>query len=142
MNMLHTIKRYGSRHVVCLIVVTAFIVVPACEDSESLSFDEQGEPHGSGEKVYHYETGQVMLREQYVDGQVVRSRWYRPDGTLIEETKWANGSGEGIYLRQDGSIRKRMTYVNGIAEGPTTEYDKQGNITEVVQYRAGQRVEQ
>jgi antitoxin component YwqK of YwqJK toxin-antitoxin module len=67
------------------------------------------------------------------------SRWFKPDGTLIQETVWANGTGEGIYLRDDGSVRSRMRYVNGVAEGEAKEYDEGGNVTAVLQYHLGQR---
>ena len=49
-----------------------------------------------------------------------------PGGTLVQETHWADGRGEGIYLREDGSIRTRMCYVNGVAEGEAKEYDEAG----------------
>ena len=112
--------------------------VLGCE--RSLTFDAQGVAHGTGEKVYNYKSGGPQLREEYVDGKLVRSRWFKPDGTLIQETKWVNGVGEGIYLREDGSIRTRMQYVGGIAEGEAKEYDEAGNVTKIVQYRGGQRV--
>lgn len=32
-------------------------------------FDENGFPHGTGERVYRYESGEIMLRERYVDGR-------------------------------------------------------------------------
>jgi antitoxin component YwqK of YwqJK toxin-antitoxin module len=105
-----------------------------------LTFDAQGVAHGTGEKVYNYKTGTTKLREEYVDGKLVRSRWFRPDGTQVQETKWINGTGEGIYLREDGSIRMRMQYVNGVAEGEAKEYDEAGNVVKLVQYRGGQRV--
>src|ERR671915_138054 len=92
-----------------------------CE--RSLTFDAQGVAHGTGERVYHYKSGATQLREQYVDGKLVRSRWFKPDGTLAQETKWINGTGAGIYLRENGSIRTRMQYVGGVAEGEAKEYD-------------------
>lgn len=109
-----------------------------CE--QPLTFDGQGVAHGTGEKVYNYKSGGPQVREEYVDGKLIRSRWFRPDGTLIQETEWADGTGEGIYLREDGSIRSRMQYVNGIAEGEGKEYDEIGNVVKIVQYRGGERV--
>jgi antitoxin component YwqK of YwqJK toxin-antitoxin module len=105
-----------------------------------LSFDAQGVAHGTGERVYTYKSGTVQLREDYADGKLVRSRWFKPDGTLIQQTDWDHGNGEGIYLREDGSIRRRMQFVNGLAEGPATEYDAAGNVVNVVHYRAGQKL--
>ena len=120
------------------IIGLVLLSVLGCE--RALTFDAQGVAHGTGEKVYNYKSGAPQLREEYVDGTLVRSRWFKPDGTLIQETKWANGTGEGIYLREDGSIRKRMQYVKGIAEGEAKEYDEIGNVTKVMQYRGGQPV--
>jgi antitoxin component YwqK of YwqJK toxin-antitoxin module len=120
------------------IIVLVLFFALGCD--RPLTFDAQGIAHGTGEKVYNYKTGAPKLREEYVDGKLVRSRWFRPDGALIQQTKWADGSGEGIYLREDGSIRTRMQYVGGIAEGETKEYDETGNVTKVIQYRNGQPV--
>ena len=114
--------------------------LPGCED-EPLRQDESGEFHGTGEKVYRYQSGSVMLREKYVDGQLEHSRWYKPDGTLVEETDWKDESGEGIYLREDGTIEARMHYVNGVAEGKATFYDENGNVSKVVTYEEGRPVE-
>ncbi len=49
----------------------AMFLVAGC--SQSLSFDENGFPHGSGEKTYAYESGAIELREDYVNGQLVSS---------------------------------------------------------------------
>lgn len=103
----------------------------------SLTFDKQGVAHGTGERSYHYKTGATKLQEEYVDGMLVRSRWFKPDGAFVQETKWVDGTGEGIYLREDGSIRIRMPYVNGVAEGVATHYDEAGNVTKQVVYRQG-----
>ena len=120
------------------LVVVALLWSPGCE--RSLTFDARGVAHGTGERVHSYKSGAVQLREEYVDGKLVRSRWFKPDGTLVQETKWNNGNGEAIHLREDGSIRTRMQYVNGVAEGEAKEYDPSGHVTKVVHYRGGQRV--
>jgi antitoxin component YwqK of YwqJK toxin-antitoxin module len=109
-----------------------------CE--RSLTFDAQGVAHGTGEKVHKYKSGAPQLREDYVDGKLVRSRWYKPDGTLVQETQWTDGTGQGIYLHEDGSIRSRVQYIKGVAEGEAKEYDESGNVTKIVQFRGGQRV--
>ena len=81
------------------------------------------------------------MREEYADGALVRSRWFKPDGTLVGETKWVDGTGEGLYLREDGSIRTRVKYVKGVAEGEATEYDEAGNAARIVPYHGGRRVD-
>lgn len=72
-----------------------------------------------------------------MDDQLIRSRWFRPNGTLIQQTDWDHGTGEGLYLREDGSVRERMHYVHGLAEGAAERYDETGNVTKVEQYRNG-----
>ena len=107
-----------------------------------LSFDARGYAHGTGERIYKYHTGSPQLKEDYVDGKVTRSRWFKPDGSLIQETVWKDGTGDGIYLREDGSIRARMHYVNGIAEGEAKTYDPAGNVTKVETYSHGKPIGQ
>jgi antitoxin component YwqK of YwqJK toxin-antitoxin module len=128
---MHQCFRYGSRFILLL----AFACAPP------LTFDPQGIAHGSGQRTYEYHTGAIKLLEVYKDGQLVRSSWFKPDGTLIRETDWISGTGEGIYLREDGSIRSRVQYVSGVAEGQSTEYDESGKATKVF-YRHGQRIAQ
>lgn len=123
-----------------IVPIIGLVLLSTLGCDRSLTFDAQGVAHGTGEKVYNYKSGTAKLREEYVDGKLIRSRWFKPDGALIQETKWADGTGEGIYLREDGSIRTRMQYVRGIAEGEAKEYDEAGNVTKVMRYRGGQRV--
>ncbi len=66
--------------------------------------DENGFPSGTGWQAYLYPTGQVKLREAYVEGVLQRSIWYRPDGSIVATTDWQRGSGTGYELRDDGSI--------------------------------------
>ena len=122
----------------CWLLCVIILSVLGCDDS--LTFDSKGVAHGSGERTYNYRSGGVRLREEYVGGKLVRSRWFKPDGTLLQETKWVDGTGEGIYLREDGSIRRRMRYVKGVAEGEAYEYDETGNLTKVMHYREGKPI--
>ena len=96
-----------------------------------LSFDAQGYPHARGERIYKYHAGPPQLKEDYVDGKLTRSRWFKPDGSLLQETVWKDGTGEAIYLREDGSIRLRMHDVNGVAEGEAMTYDPACNMARV-----------
>ena len=107
--------------------------------TQALYFDADGTSHGTGERDYNYKSGAIKLRENYKDGKIVLSRWFAPDGDLIQQSVWSDGTGEGIYLREDGSIRMRMQYVNGIAEGEALAYDEAGHATKMM-YRAGKLV--
>ena len=133
-----TCRRVKRRFLDRLAAVSLFlVVVNGCD--RGLTFDANGTPHGTGERVYKYPSGAAKLREEYKRGKLVRSRWFKPDGTLVQVTDWIDGSGEGIYLRDDGSIRERVTYIHGIAEGPGTKFDEAGNATSVF-YHAGQQL--
>lgn len=97
-------------------------------------------PPTNGERTYTYSSGEPKLIEDYVDGELVKSRWYSPAGTLVYETRWNRGSGTGIYLREDGSLHVRMEYKNGLAHGPAVYYDEEGRITRIVEFRDGQPI--
>ena len=66
--------------------------------------DDQGVAHGTGVVTYNYKPGVKQVVEQYYRGQLVRSEWFRRDGTSIQVTLWEDESGEGLYLRKDGSV--------------------------------------
>lgn len=123
------------RILLTLIYALLLSLVVGCK--RQLSFDAQGYPHGTGERTYRYQAGPPRLKEDYVDGKLTRSRWLKPDGSLIQETVWKDGTGEGIYLREDGSIRLSMHYVNGVAEGDATSYDPAGSVAKVETYSHG-----
>lgn len=120
-------------------IVLAVLAV-GCSTGQ-LVFDTDGFPHGTGWRECRYESGQLMLREYYEDGQLERSLWFRPDGSLIREEDWVDGSGTGIYLREDGTVRTAMPYGNGVAHGMAIHYARDGTVTEVVEFVRGQRKE-
>ena len=103
--------------------------------------DKDGFPHGTGVAEYSYDAGPLKLKERYLAGKLIKSIWYRPDGTVIAATKWENASGTGYYLREDGSVKTRMEYVNGVAHGTATYYREDGTIEKEVEYYQGQPVE-
>lgn len=102
--------------------------------------DQNGNAHGSGERLYYYKSGAIQLREEYFRGKLVRSEWFKPDGTSILITKWQHESGEGIYLREDGSIRIRQTYANRLAHGKTIYYAEDGTVLGEAVFQEGIRV--
>jgi antitoxin component YwqK of YwqJK toxin-antitoxin module len=113
---------------------------PRPDPSGPLYFDAQGKAHGTGAVEYRYQNRAVKLSDQIVDGKLVRSEWFKPDGTSIMVTNWVDGSGEGIYVREDGSVRVKMTYVHEIAEGPATYYAPDGRVLGEAVFKGGQRV--
>jgi antitoxin component YwqK of YwqJK toxin-antitoxin module len=119
-----------------VILASVFLLLPgSCK--RSLSIDAKGVVHGTGERIYRYKSGALQLQEDYVDGQLTRSRWFRPNGTLIQQTDWHQGTGEGLYLREEGSVRERLYYVNGVADGEARQYDEAGNVTKIERYLNG-----
>ncbi|MFM9957515.1 MAG: toxin-antitoxin system YwqK family antitoxin [Phycisphaerales bacterium] len=108
----------------------------------SFSADRDGNRSGTGTKDHEYKSGELMLREHYVRGLLVRSEWFKPDGTPIQTTRWQwPETGEVIFLRQDGSIRRRMACVNGVAHGESVFYRDDGTVERRAMYREGQPVE-
>ncbi len=95
--------------------------------------DEDGFPKGTGQAEYHYDSGELMIREWYFRGLIYRATWFTPDGQEIAtETYDKKSGGVGYYLRQDGTIRSKYTYeyvpelnVYGNATFPLY-YDKNG----------------
>jgi hypothetical protein len=109
----------------------------------TLFTDKNGFLHGTGWKRFYYESGPLMLEEHYRNGMVRLSRWYRPDGSQIAETRWDHGNGVGYYLRQDGTIRTKMEYRDGFVNGPATYYREDGIIVERrVEFQDGQPIPQ
>ena len=121
------------------LAILTLLALCACS-AQPLTFDENGFPHGTGVKQYNYDAGPLMLEENYQSGKLVQSIWYRPDGTVIRQEEWENGSGTGIYLRQDGTIRAALPYVNGVAHGIGVDYDEMGHATNTVEYKRGQKI--
>lgn len=103
--------------------------------------DSRGFPRGTGWTTYGYgESGPVKLKEAYVDGQLVWSEWYRPDGTTVARTQWVDGNGVGFYLYDDGTIKAKMPYRHGVAEGKATFYRPDGSVDRNVEYHQGKPV--
>ncbi len=128
------------RAIAIIFLTIALIFITSCE-KKRLTFDENGVPHGTGWKEYHYKSGQLKLKEYYEYGQLEHSLWFKPDGTLIRKEDWVQGSGTGIYLREDGSIKTVIPYVNGIAHGMAVYYKEDGSIDRVAEFCNGRQKE-
>ncbi len=104
----------------------------------SIRQDSHGFMHGTGWWTYYYDSGPVILEEHYVAGRLRLSRWFRPDGSLVAETRWWNGHGVGYSLREDGTIRCKMEYRNELAHGPAVYYQDDGiTVDHVAVYQNG-----
>lgn len=106
-----------------------------------LRFDKNGVAHGTGWREFRYKSGELMLKDYYKDGQLERSIWQKPDGTVVREEDWQDRAGTGLYLREDGSIKTVMPYVNGIAHGMAIYYKPDGSIDKVEEFVRGKQKE-
>ncbi len=88
---------------------------------------------------YFYKSGELKLVDRYVAGQCVEETWYKPDGTVIANEHFVDGTGTGYYLYEDGTIKLKMTYVKGLAHGPARFFSTNGEVIEVVEYVNGEK---
>ena len=93
----------------------------------TLWFDKIGDAHGSGWRTFRYPGGAAKVAEHYVAGELRYSVWRRPDGSMVDQTRWRGGTGTGYYLRDDGSVRAVLAYVDGVAVA-TAYYDADGKL--------------
>ena len=107
------------------------------DSPNTLYVDSKGVAHGSGTKQYFYKSGALKLEDRFVEGKLVEQTWYKPDGAIIANERFRNGSGTGYYIREDGSVRVKMTYVNGLAHGPATYYKENGDIDRIANFVNG-----
>ena len=89
-------------------------------------------------KNYNYSNGQVM-RQDFLDatGQIERSRWFRPDGHILGESKFENGTGIELYLSTDGTIRALVPCRNGKADGTAIYFHRDLSMAEIIEYKDG-----
>jgi antitoxin component YwqK of YwqJK toxin-antitoxin module len=114
----------------------------------SLYFDSSGRPQGTGLKKYYYESGALMIDEYYSVGEMTRSVWYNPNGSVVADVLVPEKTEPfvGYYLNQNGTFRKKMTYRyrssddSWIADGPCECFDEEGNPTSVEYYDQGRLV--
>ena len=102
--------------------------------------DANGFVHGTGKLEYFYPNGKLRLAETYQNGQIRRSKFYRPDGTVFATTDWQNGTSLEYGLNDDGSLHVVIPYRNGLAEGWATEYGVDRTVSRCILYRNGQKI--
>jgi hypothetical protein len=107
--------RFGLRSMLVGVVVVAVLCAFALYWEYlpgTLHFDENGFPHGTGTKLYYYDSGELMGEEHYRAGVLTRTTWYKPNGEAIATTIWKKDQVNiGYFLYQDGSIRTKMEFV-------------------------------
>ena len=127
---------------VAVLVLAAFGLLVTGYMPGTIRRDSSGFMHGSGWWRYHYDSGALKLEERYRAGRLSLSRWFRPDGSLIAETRWRKGDGVGYFLRDDGSVRSKMEFRNEKAHGQAVYYRDDGvTVDYVAEFRDGQKME-
>ncbi len=114
----------------------------------SLYFDSSGRPQGTGLKQYFYQSGMLMIDEYYSVGDMTRSVWYHPDGSVVADVVVPDKTKTfvGYYLNQNGTVRNKVTYRYSdrdrgwLADGPCECFDADGNPTGVQYYDQGKLV--
>jgi hypothetical protein len=89
------------------------------------------------EKTYHYPGGQLKLRERWIGEQVVKSTWYRPDGSVVASSALDDGAGFGLYLDDEGNVKKIMFYRDGFADGLAITIDSSTSQATISHYKEG-----
>jgi len=108
----------------------------------SIRLDQDGVMHGTGRWTYRYDAGPLMLEEDYLAGHLRFSRWFRPDGSVVAETRWRHGNGTAYYLRQDGTVHTKMEFRGQQAHGPAVYFKEDGvTVDHIVEYRDGKKLE-
>jgi hypothetical protein len=145
------LSRFNLRHVLIFVAISAFVLaLPGLylRIPGTLYFDSSGRAHGTGLKQYFYDSGKLMIDEKYSSGEMTRSVWYRPDGSVVADVKVPakTESFVGYYLNQNGTIKVKMTYRfksidrTWVADGPCEKFDADGNPIGIETYRDGKLV--
>lgn len=126
----------SKRTIPLIITALLFAGLTACE--KELYRDESGIYHGTGTKVYTYDSGTPKRVDRYTASRLTDSIWYKPNGDVVAETVWdKEGNGLDYYLNDNGVVIKKTEVVGGTWHGDSWHYDEHGNLTKVVQYVDG-----
>lgn len=145
------LSRFHLRHLLIVVAITACILaLPGLylRIPGTLYFDSSGRAHGTGLKQYYYDSGKLMIDEHYSSGEMTRSVWYRPDGSIVADVPVPAKTepNVGYYLNQNGTLKAKMTYRfrpsdrNWVADGPCEKFDADGNPIGIETYRDGKLV--
>lgn len=142
MSDMRALWRSRAKWALILVTLAACSAAPWIYHSipGTLVFDSKTGFRGTGTHTSRYPDGSVSLAEDFRRGKLLRSVWFKPDGSVVAATDWKDGAGVGYYLRNDGTIKIRMTYANGIAHGPVTYFNPDGSIAGEAEFRDGQRI--
>ena len=121
----------------CLVTCVKSTPMLPPDGAGSIKEDTNGLIVGTGWRYYYYNNNKLQIKEAYINGKLVFSSWFRPDGTLLASQQWVDGIGVQYFLWDNGQIKTRMPMVNWKANGVATYYSSDGKINRTVEYKDG-----
>lgn len=87
---------------------------------------------------FYDENGSVTLQITYLNGKKEGIRRTIRENEIIEEN-FANDVKHGltVYYYPDGSVMRRINFENGLENGFAREYDREGTVITLIEYRRG-----
>ena len=105
------------------------------DDGRGLMHFEQGKKNGL--LVSWYDNGRKALEDHYLEGKLVSSACWKPNGEKCPLTKVVNGDGVRIVYEMSGRKQCQGAYVGGRAHGLWTMWPDDGNTIQVGHYKQG-----
>jgi len=96
--------------------------------------------HISGAEEY-YESGEVMLEVNYVNGELLDREeiMYYESGAVKYKSNYVDGElhGEEIEYYESGEVMLEVNYVDGLRQGEVIKYYENGEIKGIDNYKDG-----
>lgn len=123
------------------IVVLCFAVLTvAASCRRKFHRDDQGRPHGTGTEIFKYSNGAVRVVSEFRRGELIRTTWYKPDGTVVATTDWIDGRGFGYHLRDDGSVLAKAEVVDEVFHGKVIYFHPGGTVERIAKFERGAEI--
>lgn len=120
-------------------------------DGYWISYHENGKIKSEGNrknfeldgKWKFYDTiGNISMSIEYVNGKRHGARTtYFLDSKIIENFENDVKQGYSVHFYEDGTIKRRAFYKDGLLEGLTKEFDNEGNVILLLNYKSGFLIE-
>ena len=105
------------------------------DDGRGLMRFEKGKKNGL--LVSWYDNGRKALEDYYVEGRLMSSACWKPNGEKCPLTKVVNGDGVKIIYEMNGRKQCQGAYVGGLAHGLWTMWPDDGSTRQVGHYKQG-----
>lgn len=95
-----------------------------------------------GESTAYAESGDVSVKQFFRNGLAEGEALFMNEGGLVRRTQSRQGllEGETTDYDRDGAVVQRSIYKNNLLDGPLTRYWPNGQVMEMVLYRAGKPI--